>query len=254
VPACAAERDAVVARLRAAGCVFAEEEAARLAEVAHGDALADLVRRRVAGEALEHLVGSVDFAGRRYRLSPGVFIPRQRSALLVEEAANLGGAVILDLCCGCGALGLAVRDRLDPGVELVAADLSPAAIADARANGVTEAFVGDLYDPLPPSLRGRVDLLLANAPYVPSAELALMPRESREHEPRIAVDGGPDGMDVQRRVLAAATDWLRPGGSLLTETSTAQAAALGALMAAAGLSSRSVHDPERGATVVLGSS
>jgi len=241
----------LVERLREAGCVFAEEEAAALEEVASGTALEELVRRRVAGEPLEYLVGSVDFDGRRYRLSPGVFIPRQRSTLLVEEAATLGGNVILDLCCGCGALGLAVRDRIDPGVELVASDISATAVEDARVNGVTEAFVGDLFDAVPLSLRGRVDLLIVNAPYVPTGAIAAMPRESRDFEPQLAVDGGADGMDVQRRVLAATHGWLSLGGSVLTETSGRQSPTLARLARDAGLEARIVTDEERGATILV---
>jgi release factor glutamine methyltransferase len=200
---------------------------------------------------LEHLLGFVDFCGRRYQVSPGVFVPRQRSALLVETAVEHGGSVILDLCCGCGALGLAVRDRLDPAVELVASDVSPAAVADARANGVTEAFAGDLFDAVPLSLRGRVDLLLLNAPYVPSAAVAGMPPEARDHEPRVALDGGPDGTDVQRRVLEAALGWLSSTGALLTETSNAQAPALSRLAGELGWTSSVVTDAERGATVLV---
>lgn len=247
----AAPDPALVARLRAAGCVYAEDEAALLASVAHGADLDALVARRCAGEPLEHLLGFVDFCGRRYRVSPGVFVPRQRSALLVETAADLGGRVVLDLCCGCGALGLAVRDRIDPGVEVVATDLSPAAVEDARANGVTEAFVGDLFDALPAGLRGRVDLLVANTPYVPSAAVRDLPPEARDHEPLLALDGGPDGTAVQRRVLAEAAAWLAPGAALLTETSSVQAEALAALAGGLGWEADVVRDPERGATVLV---
>lgn len=248
----------LVARLRAAGCVFAEDEAAALEEAASGAHLEELVRRRVAGEPLEHLLGYVDFCGRRYLLAPGVFVPRQRSALLVETAAGIGGRTVLDLCCGCGALGLAVRDRIPFGglrdrSRLVAADLNPTAVECARGNGVPEAFAGDLFDPLPPDLRGRVDLLLANTPYVPTAAVADMPPEARDFEPRSALDGGADGMDVQRRVLADASGWLSPGGHLLTETSTVQAEALRSLAHAVGLDGRIVRDEERGATVLVAS-
>jgi len=241
----------LIERLRAAGCVFAEEEAAALQEVATGVALEHLVRRRVAGEPLEYLVGNVSFDGRRYRLSPGVFIPRQRSTFLVEVAANLGGNVILDLCCGCGALGLAVRDRIDPATELIASDISPIAIADARSNGVADAFVGDLFDAVPLSLQARVDLLLANAPYVPTGMVATMPRESRDFEPRAAIDGGVDGMDVQRRVFARARPWLSATGHVVTETSTAQSTPLAAAAHEAGLRAQILSDDERGATVLV---
>ncbi|MGH3412146.1 MAG: putative protein N(5)-glutamine methyltransferase [Marmoricola sp.] len=241
----------VVRRLRGAGCVFAEEEARLLSEAASGPALEVLVRRRVAGEPLEHLLGYVEFCGRRFVVEPGVFVPRQRSALLVEEAAGLDGTVVLDLCCGCGALGLAVRDRLGPRVELLAADLDPRAVDCARRNGVESASVGDLFDPVPSRLRGRVDLVLVNTPYVPTAAIADMPPESRDFEPRRALDGGPDGLDVQRRVLAVAPDWLSPTGRLLTETSTVQAAALARLARAAGLAPRIARNPELGATVLV---
>lgn len=241
----------LIARLRAAGCVFAEAEAALLEESASGPDLERLVARRIAGEPLEYLLGYVDFCGGRYALAPGVFIPRQRSALLVEEATRLGGRTVLDLCCGCGALGLAVRDRLGPATELIATDLDPQAADCARHNGVTEVFAGDLFDPLPLGLRGRVDLLLANTPYVPTGAVAVMPAESRDHEPRAAVDGGPDGMDVQRRVLETAPVWLAAGGRLLTETSRHQSDALVGLARAAGLEPRLVRDPGRGATVLV---
>ncbi|HEX7739551.1 MAG TPA: putative protein N(5)-glutamine methyltransferase [Marmoricola sp.] len=240
----------VVAELRAAGCVFAEEEAALLVASADPADLSALVRRRCAGEPLEHLLGFVEFCGRRYRVSPGVFVPRQRSALLVETAGRIGGAVVLDLCCGCGALGLAVRAQLGAGIRLVATDLDPLAVADARANGVTEAYVGDLFAPLPRDLRGTVDLLIANTPYVPSEAIAAMPPEAREHEPRTALDGGPEGIRVQRRVLAEASDWLAPDGVLLTETSTSQAPLLCDVARRSGWSMRVLRDDERGATVV----
>jgi release factor glutamine methyltransferase len=240
--------DLLVERLRAAGCVFAEEEAALLAEVASGDALEALVVRRVGGEPLEHVLGFVELGGRRFVVEPGVFVPRQRSTLLVDEAVRLGGSVVVDLCCGCGALGLLVADRL--GATLHAADLDPAAVRCARANGA-DAVVGDLFEPLPASARGTVDLLLLNAPYVPTSAVAAMPPEARDHEPRLALDGGPDGLDVQRRVLAEARAWLAPGGHLLTETSTVQADRLAAAASAHGLTPRIVHDDDLGATVLV---
>lgn len=241
--------DGLVERLRAAGCAFAEDEAALLHRAASGDALEALVVRRIAGEPLEHLLGYVDFCGRRYRVSPGVFVPRQRSGLLVEEAVSLGGRTVVDLCCGCGALGLSVAARLG-FVSLLGVDVSPAAVADALANGM-DARVGDLFHALPPGLRGRVDLLLVNAPYVPTHAIADMPAEARDHEPRAALDGGYDGMEIQRRVLAAAPDWLAPGGHLLTETSTTQVDRLVVHATKKCLSARVVRDTARGATVLV---
>ena len=173
----------------------------------------------------------------------------------MREAAALAahGAVVVDLCCGSGALGVALAAVVDD-VELHAADLDPAAVACARRNVEAiggRVYAGDLFDALPSSLRGRVDVLLANVPYVPSRGIASMPREAREHEPRAALDGGRDGLDVARRVVAGAPDWLAPGGSLLFETGESQAPAAVDVVAGSGLRARVVTDDDRGATVVV---
>ncbi len=246
---------AVVDRLRAAGCVFAEDEASLLLEAAADPgALAALVARRVAGEPLEQLLGWAAFDGLRIGLAPGVFVPRVRSEFLAERAAApaRAGSVVLDLCCGSGALGAAVAARV-PGIVLHAADLDPAAVACAQANlpGAT-VHGGDLFDALPTTLRGRVDVLVANVPYVPTSAIALMPPEAREHEPRLALDGGDDGLAVARRVLAGAPVWLAPGGTVLFETSEEQVPAARAAVSAAGLVPAVHTDEERGATVVSG--
>jgi len=249
--------DAVTARLRAAGCVFAEDEARLLlAEAGQPDELDALVARRVAGEPLEHVLGWAEFCGLRVAVAPGVFVPRRRTEALVEEAVALSrpGAVVVDLCCGSGALGLAVATSV-ADVEVHAADVDPAAVACAAGNVAAvggHAYAGDLFAALPAALRGRVDLLLANVPYVPSDAIALMPPEARLHEARVALDGGVDGLDVARRVIASARAWLAPGGSLLFETSEAQAPAALETVAAAGLVARLVTDDDRGATVVVG--
>jgi release factor glutamine methyltransferase len=247
----------VVDRLRAAGCVFAEDEARLLVDAAGTPSeLTALVARRVAGVPLEHVLGWVEFCGLRIAVDPGVFVPRRRTEVLVREAASLvrPGAVVVDLCCGSGALGVALASAVG-AVDLHAADLDPAAVACARRNvGAAGGAVhaGDLFDALPPTLRGGVDLLLANVPYVPSDGLAAMPREAREHEPRSALDGGPDGLDVARRVVADAPDWLGPGGSLLFEVGERQVPAAVAAVTARGLRARVVRDDDRGATVVVG--
>ena len=241
----------MVARLRAAGCVFAEDEAALL--LAAGGDLDALVERRVSGEPLEQVLGWAEFCGLRIVVEPGVFVPRQRTRLLVREAASLArpGAVVLDLCCGTGAVGAAVAAAVD-GVELHAADVDPAAVRCARRNVAGEVHEGDLYAALPDRLRGRVDVLVANAPYVPTGEIALMPPEARDHEARAALDGGPDGLDLQRRVAAGAPDWLAPGGVLLIETSRRQAPGTLAAVTRAGLSARVVADDDLAGTVVVG--
>ncbi len=245
-------------RLRAAGCVFAEDEARLLLAAATGPAqLERMLELRCAGHPLEQVVGFAEFAGLRIALAPGVFVPRRRSEFLVERAAALArpGAVLLDLCCGSGAIGAALAARLGPDVVLHAADVDPAAVACARRNLAPYGglvHLGDLDAPLPPALRGRVDLLLANAPYVPTGEIPLLPPEARDHEPATALDGGADGLAVQRRVAAAAPRWLAPGGRLLIETSGRQAPATAALLAGQGLDTRVEQDEERDATVVVG--
>ncbi|MCB2175567.1 MAG: putative protein N(5)-glutamine methyltransferase [Actinomycetales bacterium] len=264
--------DPLVDRLRAAGCVFAEDEATLLRAEAPDDAvLESWVRRRVAGEPLEVLVGWAEFAGLRVTVAPGVFVPRARTALLVREAVgHLAGrdgrapsagrpGVVVDLCCGTGAVGLAVVTRV-PGTVLHAVDLDPAAVACARTNlepcGAT-VHEGDLDAPLPAELRGRVDVLVANAPYVPTDAIAGMPPEARDHEARVALDGGADGLDVLRRVVALAPRWLAPGGVVVVEVGRPQIPTLTAAAQDAGLVPRIVQDRDLGATAlvaVMGSS
>jgi release factor glutamine methyltransferase len=243
----------LVAALRSAGCVFAEDEARLLLDEASSDAeLITWTARRMAGEPLEHIVGWAAFAGLRVAVDPGVFVPRRRSELLVAVACREPAGVVVDLCCGSGALGAAVAARL-PDAEVWAADSDPAAVRSARRNLPPERVrEGDLYGALPVELRGRIDLLLVNAPYVPSDEVATMPREARDHEHRMALDGGPDGLDVQRRVLAGAPVWLAPGARVLVESSRAQAERTSELMLAAGLSPYVETDDEIGGTVILG--
>jgi release factor glutamine methyltransferase len=199
------------------------------------------------------VVGWAEFRGLRIVVEPGVFVPRQRTAFLVTRA--LAGAeprVVVDLCCGSGAVGAALLAVVD-GIELHAVDIDPAAVRCARRNlAAGRVYSGDLYGPLPAALRGRVDLLVANAPYVPSGAIGLMPPEARLHEPLVALDGGDDGMAVLRRVIAGAPGWLAPGGRLLVEASEEQAPALVADVAAAGLTPTVATDPEIGATVVTG--
>ena len=162
--------------------------------------------------------------------------------------------MIVDLCCGSGAVGAALAAALGP-VELYAVDVDSAAVHCARRNvGAAggHVFEGDLYQPLPASLRGRVDVLVANVPYVPTEEVGLLPAEARMHEPRVALDGGADGLDVLRRVVAAAPAWLAPGGSVLAETSERQAPRAVEAIAASGLIPRVASSGEMNATVVIG--
>ncbi|MFC6012092.1 putative protein N(5)-glutamine methyltransferase [Nocardia lasii] len=253
----------VVGALRRAGCVFAEDEAALLLDAAAGDQhrLDALVGQRVSGTPLEYLLGWVEFRGMRVRVRPGVFVPRQRTAFLVEQAVIATTATrvcMVDLCCGCGALGLSATTELTArgcAVELVAADIDPVAVACARENLAAlhaPVFGGDLFDALPGDLRGRVDLLLANTPYVPSARVAQLPPEAREYEPLVALDGGEDGLDVFRRVAAGAAQWLAPGGRVLVEIGAGQVETACAVLTAHGLASRVARSRDHYATVVIG--
>lgn len=243
--------------LRGAGCVFAEEEARLLVDAARSAAdLAALVHRRVGGEPLEHVLGWADFDGQRVAVGPGVFVPRRRTELLVRLAAEVvrPGAVVVELCCGAAAVATALAARV-PGLVLYAVDIDPAAVACARRNLEARGgrvYEGDLDAPLPAALRGHVDVVVANAPYVPTAAIALMPPEARDHEPAVALDGGADGLDVQRRVAAVAPRWLVPGGTLLIETSDEQALRTAAAVSEAGLAVRVERCEERDATAVIG--
>jgi release factor glutamine methyltransferase len=248
---------AVVAALRVAGCVFAEDEAALLIEAARDRAeLAAFVERRVAGLPIEQVVGWADFCGIRVAVEPGVFVPRRRSELLVREAVAVTrrGDVVVDVCCGSGAVGVAVTAAVT-GVDLHAIDIDPAAARCARQNVAAvggHVHVGDRFGPLPETLRGRIGVVVANAPYVPTAELAFLPAEARLHEPPVALDGGADGLAVQRAIVRDAPSWLAPGGHLLVETSERAATALADAFAAAGLGPRVAACDDLAATVVIG--
>jgi release factor glutamine methyltransferase len=253
--------------LRAAGCVFAEEEAALLTAAAGSpEELDALVARRVAGHPLEYVLGWAEFCGLRIAVDPGVFVPRRRTVFLVDRAVagvlerrrrsgdDAPPPVVVDLCCGSGAIGVAIATVLG-GAELHAVDVEPSAVRCARRNVAAlggRVYEGDLFEPLPERLRGRVDLLTANVPYVPTEAMATMPPEARLYEPRVALDGGPDGLDVVRRLVQQAPEWLAPGGRVLFETSEVQAPVAVDVVVRSGLTADVVRSPELYATVVIG--
>jgi release factor glutamine methyltransferase len=250
----------VVARLRAAGCVFAEDEAQLIIEAAASpDELAAMIARRVSGLPLEQVLGWAEFCGLRIVLEPGVFVPRRRTTLLVEQTVALLGEVlepvVVDLCCGSGAVAVAVQHALGRGA-VHASDIEPRAVHCARRNldGIGSVHEGDLTDALPPDLTGRVDVIVVNAPYVPSDEIAMMPPEAREHEPRVALDGGPAGVDIHRRVAEHAPRWLRSGGHLVVETSRRQAPLTLEALTQHGFEAGVVHSDDLDATAVVGAS
>jgi release factor glutamine methyltransferase len=225
-----------------------------------------MVGQRAAGLPLEQVIGWAEFCGLHIHVDPGVFVPRRRSEFLVRTAIALasrqGRPAITDLCCGTGALGLATAAGLTGGGlggvgwELHSADVDPAAVRCARRNvepAGGRVYQGDLFGPLPDMLRGRISVLICNAPYVPSGEVGFLPAEARDHEPRTALDGGPDGLVVLRAVAAQAPRWLAADGHLLVETSELQAPAMAEAIAAAGLTARVRSCEESGATVVTAS-
>lgn len=260
-PTPAPDRAAVVAALRAAGCVFAEDEARLLRQAAlegapdPDRALRHLLARRLAGEPLEVVLGWAAFRGLRIGVRPGVFVPRRRTEFLVAQAVPLlaAGDVLVDLCCGTGAVAVALATEV-AGLRVHAADLDPAAVDCARANLAPlggAVHLGDLFDALPAALAGTVTVLAVNAPYVPTADLGLLPAEARDHEPVLALDGGADGVRLHRSIAGAAARWLAPGGHLLIETSRPQAPLTAAAVTAGGLQAR-VRRSRDGRTAVVG--
>lgn len=248
----------LIRRLRQAGCVWAEDEAALLlaeadTRVAAGGDGADaraaeaavvleaMVARRVAGEPLAHVLGWVDFAGLRVPVHSGVFVPRPRTEALAAEALRSvpSSGVLVELCCGAAPIAAWVLAHRRE-VEVHAADLDPAAVLNARATvaafgGDPDLVVaGDLFQPLPARLAGSVDVAVANVPYVPRAEVDRLPSDAR-WEADLALDGGDDGLTVARRFLAQAARWLKPGGVALFEAAEHQVAPARAAIEAAGL-------------------
>jgi release factor glutamine methyltransferase len=218
-------RAAVVARLEAGGFVAAEEEADELLVAAGGDAevLESLVARRLSGEPLAWITGTVTFGGLELRVDAGVYVPRPQSEALALRAVGrlpANGAAI-DLCTGAGAIAATLSARR-PGARVVASEVDQRAVACAAANGV-EVYRGDLFAPLPRALEGAVDVVVGVVPYVPAPELPLLQRDTFEFESTLSYDGGPDGTAILRRVLAEGPRFLRRGGAVLLELGGEQA-------------------------------
>jgi release factor glutamine methyltransferase len=256
MPAEAASLLRIASFLGASGCVFAEDEARLLLSAADSpETLEAMVARRVAGEPIEIVIGWLEFCGLRIEVDTGVFVPRHRTELLVTEAIAVAraGSVVVDLCCGCGAIGAAIANAV-PGIELHAVDIDAAAVRCARRNLSrldAHTYRGDLFTPLPGSLRHRVDVVVANVPYVPTGAIDGLPREARMYEPRQALDGAVDGLDVVRRVAAAANKWLAPCGHLLVEVSERQVARAASIVETHALRPPIARDSELEATALI---
>jgi release factor glutamine methyltransferase len=237
------ERMRVVNALADGGCIAPGAEADALIRASSDGVgpIDELLARRLRGEPLAWIVGSVRFSGILVHVDPGVFVPRQHTEALARRAASLlpDEGIAVDLCTGSGAVA-AVLGSAHPQAIVVATDIDPAAVACARRNAV-DALVGNLDEPLSPSLRGRVDVITAVVPYVPTEELHFLPRDVIAHEPRRALDGGPRGTTVLVRAAEAAARWLRPGGSVLLELGGDQAAEMATTLADVGLSDVRIH-------------
>ncbi len=211
--------EGIAARLSAAGFLAARADAGALVRRAAGDreVLDMLVARRLTGEPLAWVVGRTRFCGIDLRVDPGVYVPRPQTETLARRAAArlpaTGTAV--DLCTGCGAIA-ATLVATRTACTVVATDVDEGALRCAAANGV-DARRGDLFAPVPPELQGRVDVVVAVVPYVPTPALRLLPRDTLAFESSRPYDGGPDGTDVLRRVVARSLAFLRGGGALLLE-------------------------------------
>jgi release factor glutamine methyltransferase len=220
--------DALAALLSRAGFIAAEEEARELLTCAARDdeRLDALVERRLTGEPLAWIIGSVTFCGVEIRVDPGVYVPRVHTELLARRAVERlpANGTAIDLCTGTGAIAKTLVTHR-PGAHVVASDLDPRAVACATANGV-EVYRGDLFDPLPHTLEGRVDVVVGSVPYVPTPELSLLQRDTFTFESTLSYDGGPDGTKILRRVLTASPRFLRRGGALLLELGGVQPTAL----------------------------
>jgi release factor glutamine methyltransferase len=242
------ERDRLVHALVDAGCVAATDEAdALIAATACDPArLDELLARRRAGEPLAWLTGRAEFCGLPVRVDAGVYVPRVQSEPLARRAARLlpVDGIAVDLCTGSGAIAVALQTAA-PSARVVGTEIDPVAVACARQNGV-EVFEGDLDEPLPAELEGRVDAFTAVVPYVPTDALSFLPRDVRAFEPRVALDGGPDGTRVLVEVVRRSTRWLRPGGWLLVELGGNQAEPVSSAMVRHGFEQVSVIEDDDG--------
>lgn len=230
--------DELVAALRSAGCVFAEEEAAILRESAGSAAeLGRWVSARVDGTPLEHLVGWVGFRDQRLCVGPGVFVPRQRTRLLADIAVDAVEAagecppqasappVFVEAFAGVAPIAAMVRAECSRA-DIHVTDIDEEALRYARTNVADPVgiHVGPVLAGLPDRLRRRAAVIAAVPPYVPIGDAELLPREARDFEPSIALLGGEDGLDAARELIRQASLWIAPSGRLLLELHSAQCA------------------------------
>ncbi len=222
----------ITEQLALAGCVAAREEAEELLEVAGQDRglLTEMVARRVTGEPIAWITGSVTFCQIKVHVDTGIYVPRWQSEPLalraVERMPPTG--VAIDLCTGSGAIAKTISNYL-PLTKVMATDLDPRAVSCAQTNGVT-AYEGDLLAPISSSFHCGIDLIVGVVPYVPTPALVLLSRDTLTFESTLAYDGGEDGLTLLRRSATEATKFLVPGGAILLEVGGDQADALSGLL------------------------
>jgi release factor glutamine methyltransferase len=242
------DRAAVTKTLAAAGCIAAGAEADELIRAAAGDQerLRDLVSRRTTGEPIAWLTGVVGFCGVELIVAPGVYVPRWQTEAMARRAATLlpAGGHAVDLCTGSGAIA-AVMAAAVPTARVVGTEIDEGAAECARRNGI-EVYTGDLDDPLPRELEGRVDVMTSVVPYVPTDSLRLLPRDVLAFEPRVALDGGPGGTELLLEVVRRSGRWLRPGGWLLLELGGEQTGPAGRLLGERGFGGIEIAADEEG--------
>jgi release factor glutamine methyltransferase len=198
------------------------------------EAFAGLIRRRANREPLQYILGLQEFWGLEFRVTTDTLIPRPETELLIEAVMERFGRptppiTLVDLCTGSGCLAVTLG-TLYPTSRILATDRSPAALEVASSNALRHAMTGrieflegDLLEPLASMrLHHRIDVITANPPYVPSGELDRLQPEVRFHEPRLALDGGREGLDYYRRILPGALEFLRPGRFLVLEVGIRQ--------------------------------
>jgi release factor glutamine methyltransferase len=236
------------ALLASEGFIAAAAEAQELLAYAAGDheVLDSAVRRRLTGEPLAWITGQASFCGVAIRVYPGVYVPRWLSEPLARRAIDRlpEGGTAIDLCTGSGSIATVLSVHR-PRARVAASDVDERAVACATANGV-EAYCGDLFSPLPGELEARVDVVVGVVPYVPTAELPLLQRDTFTFETPLSYDGGADGTDILRRVLRDAPRFLGDSGTLLLELGGDQAGMLTDELERLGYVARSILTDEDG--------
>jgi release factor glutamine methyltransferase len=205
----------------------------------------ELIARRARREPVQYILGSQEFWGRSFRVTPAVLIPRPETELLVERAAGILNAIdrptVIDLCTGSGCIAVSLAKELR-SPRIFATDISESALEVARANAAAHAcsnsirfLAGDLFEPVAElDLRGRVDCITANPPYISSSDLRALQPEVRDFEPEHALIAGPAGTEIHARIIREAPFYLKSGATLMMEMGIGQAPDLIRMTAAAG--------------------